>query len=299
MLDIIILVIESLITIICVLISVAFFTVVERKTLSGMQGRVGPNQVAIFGLLQAISDGVKLILKGFILPDGSDKIQFIIGPIISFSIGILIWGFMPIFGISLLNSSISLIIVLAISSIGIHGVLLGGYSSNSKYAYYGAIRSSAQMISYEVSLAFLIGGIVLLNGGTFSFFEFNTGWLSIGSWPILFLWLISILAETNRHPFDLPEAESELVSGYNVEYSGGSFALYFLGEYASILFMSFLTSILFFKGNLITFCLLILFYIWARGAWPRCRFDQLMYLGWWTILPISISILIFIISITI
>ena len=289
--------VNSIVLILVILGSVALFTGVERKVLSSLQRRNGPNLIGYYGLLQAISDGLKLIFKGFTLPEGSDRFLFVLGPLISFSMGFGLWGLFPFGFNSLVVSEVGLILVLALSSLSIHGVLLGGYSSNSKYAYYGSVRSSAQMISYEVSLAFIIGGIVLLEGGSFSlhYFSFEGNyWVFLGGFPLFILWLVSILAETNRHPFDLPEAESELVSGYNVEYSGGSFALYFLGEYSSILFMSYLTALLFGNKSFILFILVVLFFIWSRAAWPRVRYDQLMFFGWLGILPVSLGILILI-----
>ena len=294
--------INSLILILLVLLTVAVFTGVERKILSSLQRRNGPNLVGYYGLFQAVGDGLKLIFKGFTLPEGSDKLLFLLGPLLSFTVGLGLWGLFPFSNQSLIISDISLILVLALSSLSIHGVLLGGYASNSKYAYYGSVRSSAQMISYEVSLAFLVGSIVLLEGGSFNLYYFALNasyWILMGCFPLFILWLLSILAETNRHPFDLPEAESELVSGYNVEYSGGSFALYFLGEYSSILFMSYLTGLLFGNNSFILFILVTLFFIWSRAGWPRVRYDQLMVLGWLQILPIALGLLIFIISLII
>lgn len=292
-------ILNSLILVIIILLGVAIFTGVERKILSSMQRRNGPNLLGYYGLLQAISDGLKLIFKGFSLPEGSDRFLFILGPLVSFGVGFGLWGLFP-FGVkSLVWSQVGLVLVLGLSSISIHGVLLGGYSSNSKYAYYGGVRSSAQMISYEVSLAFILGSMVLLEGGSFGLNYFGYGssyWLLIGGFPLFILWLISILSETNRHPFDLPEAESELVSGYNVEYSGGSFALYFLGEYSSILFMSYLSALLFGEKSFMVFVFITLFFVWARGAWPRVRYDQLMSLGWLSILPLSLGFLFLVIS---
>lgn len=303
--------IKIVLVLICILLSVAFMTVAERKYLSSIQRRRGPNVIGFYGLLQAIGDGLKLIVKETTKPVSADKILYISAPIFTFMVSLSCWGVIPLNeGLVLGDINIGVLYILAISSLGVYGVLIGGYSSNSKYGFYGGIRSSAQMISYEVSLAFIVGIFVLYSGGTLNLSDIvltqEKMWHMVGLFPVLVLFVITVIAETNRHPFDLPEAESELVSGYNVEYSAGGFALYFLGEYSSIILMSALTGIFFMGGWLwvISFSLigpivggvkifiLINVFIWARGAFPRYRYDQLLDLGWRSIFPLVLSLLI-------
>lgn len=296
--------------VISVLLSVALLTVGERKFLSSIQRRRGPNVVGFFGLLQAIGDGVKLVLKETTKPTSSDSLLYFLSPIVVFSSSLGCFGVLPFGeGFVLVDVSLGLLVVLALSSLGVYGVLLGGYSSNSKYGFYGGIRSSAQMISYEVSIGFILLVVVLLSGGSFNLSElvlFQEGcWNVLALFPILVLFVVSILAETNRHPFDLPEAESELVSGYNVEYSAGGFALFFLGEYGSIILMSSFCVVLFFGGwlgvsslvlGVVWFSLkgfvIVCVFIWARAAFPRYRYDQLIELGWLSILPFTLGYVI-------
>ena len=285
------------------LIAVAFFTVAERKIIGAIQRRKGPNVVGLFGLFQALADGLKLLLKETIIPTSANIYLFIFAPLISFSLSIIVWAVIPInFSTVFSDLNLGILYIFAISSLGVYGVLLAGWSSNSKYAFLGGLRSAAQMISYEISIGFILITVLVcvgsLNLSEIVLFQENI-WLCIPLFPISILFFISCLAETNRHPFDLPEAEAELVSGYNVEYSSIGFALFFLGEYGNIIIISVFTVILFFGGWLgpingfFIFSIKIFFFIagfiWARAAFPRYRYDQLIRLGWKVFLPLSIS----------
>lgn len=288
--------------IIPLLISVAFSTLLERKIIGYMQRRKGPNNVGFLGLLQPIADGVKLFLKESLIPSFSNQFLFIISPIISFFLALLLWPTIP-FSIynSIFYHEFSLLYILMISSLSVYAIIYSGWSSNSKYPFLGAMRSAAQMISYELGLGIIIltlcftsnslsiTDIILKQDNIINFFP---------HFPLFIMFLISILAETNRHPFDLPEAEAELVSGYNVEYSSMTFALFFLGEYSNILFMSALTICFFFGGfinfidnNIILFSfkisLVFFFFVWIRVTLPRYRYDQLMLLGWKNLIPFT------------
>lgn len=303
--------------ILSLILSIAFLTLLERKVLAAMQRRRGPNVIGIYGFLQAFADGVKLILKETIIPSSSNYIIFILSPILIFSLSLYGWGVIPfIKGVVISDLELGLLILLAISSLSVYGVIMSGWSSNSKYALLGALRSSAQMISYEVSIGLLImpvlalssslnlTNIVLAQNELFNCWPFMTSFV---------LFFICILAETNRLPFDLPEAESELVSGYNVEYSALTFALFFLAEYSYMILMSSLLVILFLGGwlpliNFLFFIpywawfffklIFILFgFIWVRATLPRYRYDQLMMLGWKVMLPLSLGALFFYLSI--
>lgn len=296
-----------------VLVSVAFVTLIERKVIGSMQRRRGPNVVGIFGLLQPFADALKLILKETILPSSANIIIFMIAPLITFSLSLVGWSVIPIAnGVALADLNIGILYIFAISSLGVYGILMSGWSSNSKYAFLGSLRSAAQMVSYEVSIGLIIIH-VLLCVGSLNLNDIIVAqeriWFAIPLLPLFVLFFISILAETNRHPFDLPEAEAELVAGYNVEYSSIGFALFFIGEYANILLMSTLCVILFLGGWLapsflsvlyipqeIWFGLKLMFvvfcFIWVRAALPRYRYDQLMRLGWKVILPISLGYVI-------
>lgn len=301
----IILILFSFLTILIpILISVAYLTLFERKVIGHIQRRTGPVTVGILGLLQPIADGVKLFLKETIVPSHSNKIIYILAPLITFSLSLLNWIVIPFdLNYSIFNINLSVLFILAISSLSVYGIILAGWSSNSKYAFLGAIRSSAQMISYEISISLILLTLLLTNY-SLNFIDIINNqeflWNCLIHFPMFFLFLISILAETNRHPFDLPEAEAELVSGYNVEYSAMTFALFFLGEYANIILMSVLASLFFLGGwfffSQISFIfislkslLIMFFFIWCRAAFPRYRYDQLMFLGWKILLPISIS----------
>jgi len=300
-----------LIIIIPLLISVAYFTLAERKVMGAIQRRRGPNLIGIFGLLQPLADGLKLLVKETIIPSNSNKNLFILSPLITFIISLIGWTIIPYNDYSFLSDiNISLLYIFAVSSLGVYGIIISGWSSNSKYAFLGALRSTAQMVSYEVSIGFIIIVLVICCG------SFNLQniiqsqqnvWYFVPFIPLFLMFFISGLAETNRHPFDLPEAEAELVSGYNVEYSAMGFALFSLGEYSNMLLMSSLNTILFFGGwlplieislisNSIWFgfkiCIFVILFIWMRAALPRYRYDQLMYIGWKIFLPISLVYLI-------
>lgn len=301
------------------LISVAYVTLAERKVMASIQRRKGPDIVGIFGLLQPLADGLKLFLKETILPSSANITIFILAPILTFLFGLLSWCVIPFGeGLVLSDLNIGVLYLLAISSLGVYGIIIAGWSSNSKYAFLGALRSTAQMISYEVSIGLIIIS-VLLCSGSLNFSEIvlaqQSIWYFIPLFPASLMFYISILAETNRAPFDLPEAEAELVAGYNVEYSAMGFALFFLGEYANMILMCGLTVIFFFGGWLppfsmnifywipssiwfgIKLTLLLFGFIWVRSSFPRYRYDQLMRLGWKVFLPLSLSY-IFLVSST-
>lgn len=304
-------VMKSLSVVIGVLLGVAYLTVAERKYLSSIQRRRGPNVIGMYGLLQAIGDGVKLIIKETSKPISAKGKVFMAAPLITFTISIASYAVMPWSeGVVLADIHIGVLYVLSVSSIGVYGIILGGWSSNSKYGFIGSIRSTAQMISYEVSIGFVVVSVIMYNGGGMNLSEIvmrqERVWNIITLLPLGIIFVISIIAETNRHPFDLPEAESELVSGYNVEYSGGGFALFFLGEYGSIIMMSGMMTIMFLGGwtvrgsivlGVLIFSVKVFImccvFIWARAAYPRYRYDQLMDLGWKNYLPISLGYIIY------
>ena len=300
---------QILVIIIPLLISVAYFTLAERKILGAIQRRRGPNVIGAYGLLQPLSDGFKLLVKETVLPSSSNKIIFVFSPILTFVISLMGWGVIPYDKYAILaEMNIGVLYLFAISSLGVYGIIMSGWSSNSKYAFLGALRSTAQMVSYEVSIGFIIVTIVV-TCGSFDLQEIveyqRNVWFVIPFFPLFLLFFVSALAETNRHPFDLPEAEAELVSGYNVEYSAMGFALFSLGEYANMLMMSSLNAILFFGGWRAPFefldfipgsfwfglkiCLFVILFVWMRAALPRYRYDQLMLIGWKVILPLSLS----------
>jgi NADH-quinone oxidoreductase subunit H len=308
--------VSSIFFIIFILVSVAFLTLLERKKLASIQNRKGPNKVGFFGLLQPIVDGIKLLLKETIIPHNSVFFIFFLSPILAFSFGFIGWSLLPLNGFSfiLVNLEYGFILVFIFSIFHVYSIILAGWSSNSKYSFLGSLRSAAQLIAYDISIGFILLTIFLavksFNIHKIVEFQINNGWL-IFYYPILFIiFFICCLAETNRHPFDLPEAEAELVSGYNVEYSSIGFALFFLGEYASILFMSSLTVVLFFGGwdSIFNFSNHIVDYLWKiifyffklsiiihlfidiRAAIPRYRYDQLMIIGWKILLPLTFSI---------
>lgn len=302
---------KILIIIIPLLISVAYFTLAERKILGAIQRRRGPNVVGVYGLLQPLADGFKLLVKETVLPSNANKFIFILSPIITFVISLMGWAIIPYDKYSMLSDlNIGVLYLFAVSSLGVYGIIMSGWSSNSKYAFLGALRSAAQMVSYEVSIGFIIVTIVICVG-SFNLSEIietqKFVWFVIPFFPLFLMFFVSALAETNRHPFDLPEAEAELVSGYNVEYSAMGFALFSLGEYANMLLMSSLNVILFFGGYLapcallsfipgsiwfgIKICFFVILFIWMRAALPRYRYDQLMGLGWKVFLPISLTYL--------
>lgn len=310
---IIIILLKILIIIIPLLISVAYFTLAERKILGAIQRRRGPNVVGIYGLLQPLSDGFKLLVKETILPSSSNKIIFILSPVLTFTISLMGWAVIPYSKYAVLaDINLGILYLFGMSSLGVFGIILSGWSSNSKYPFLGALRSTGQMVSYEVSLGFIIATVAVATG-SFNLSEIveaqRYGWYIFMISPLFLMCFISSLAETNRHPFDLPEAEAELVSGYNVEYSAMGFALFSLGEYSNMLIMSALNIILFFGGwlppfNFLNFlpgsfwfgfkiCIFVILFVWMRAALPRYRYDQLMELGWKVFLPLSITYCIF------
>lgn len=304
--------IKILIIVVPLLISVAYFTLAERKILGAIQRRRGPNVVGVFGLLQPLADGLKLFVKETVIPSSANKLIFICSPMVWFITSLLGWAVIPYNKYSFLSElNIGVVYLFAVSSLGVYGIIMSGWSSNSKYAFLGALRSTAQMVSYEVSLGFILL-VIIFSTGSFNFNVIVEAqkniWFLIPFFPLAIVFFISGLAETNRHPFDLPEAEAELVSGYNVEYSAMSFALFSLGEYSNMLLMSSLNVILFWGGWLAPFefltflggsfwfgikiCFFVILFVWMRAALPRYRYDQLMNLGWKVFLPISLTYLI-------
>jgi len=302
--------VKILLIVVPLIIAVAYLTYVERKVIAAMQLRKGPNVVGPFGLLQPLADGVKLMLKEVILPTRANKVLFILAPMITFSLAMIGWAVIPIgANFVVANINVGVLYLLAISSLGVYGIIIAGWASNSKYAFLGAIRSAAQMVSYEVSIGFAII-TVLLVVGSLNLHDIvmykRTLVEDILLFPMMIIFFISTLAETNRHPFDLPEAEAELVAGYNVEYSSMTFALFFLGEYANMILMCGITTILFLGGWLPPFgftwlnfipgviwfvlkiCFLLFIFLWVRAALPRYRYDQLMRLGWKVFLPLTL-----------
>nr|YP_010384316.1 NADH dehydrogenase subunit 1 [Hemisquilla californiensis]UGW52176.1 NADH dehydrogenase subunit 1 [Hemisquilla californiensis] len=294
-------VINYVVLMICVLVSVAFFTLLERKVLGHIQIRKGPNKVGYIGILQPFADAVKLFTKEQALPMMSNFMPYYMSPIFSLFISLVVWLVVP-YETGLMNFGLGSLFFLCCTSLGVYTVMGAGWSSNSKYALLGSIRAVSQTISYEVSLALILLSSIFLVGG-FNLSLFNNYqsevWLMLLTLPLAGVWFVSCLAETNRTPFDFAEGESELVSGFNVEYSAGGFALIFLAEYSSILFMSALFVILFMGSSpsSLSFCLKLVFvvfsFIWVRGTLPRFRYDKLMYLSWKSFLPLSLNYLMF------
>nr|YP_009974381.1 NADH dehydrogenase subunit 1 [Dario dario]QNH95238.1 NADH dehydrogenase subunit 1 [Dario dario] len=300
-------IINPLAFIIPVLLAVAFLTLVERKVLGYMQLRKGPNIVGPYGLLQPIADGVKLFIKEPIRPSTSSPTLFILMPMLALTLALTLWAPMPM-PHPILDLNLGVLFILALSSLAVYSTLGSGWASNSKYALIGALRAVAQTISYEVSLGLILLCTVILVGN-FTLQTFNTAqesiWLICPTWPLAAMWFISTLAETNRAPFDLTEGESELVSGFNVEYAGGPFAFFFLAEYANILLMNTLSAVLFFGAshiptmpeitsiNLMTkAALLSILFLWVRASYPRFRYDQLMHLIWKNFLPLTLALVV-------
>nr|YP_010480998.1 NADH dehydrogenase subunit 1 [Rhinella marina]UVN16274.1 NADH dehydrogenase subunit 1 [Rhinella marina] len=293
-----------------ILLAVAFLTLIERKVLGYMQHRKGPNIVGPMGLLQPIADGVKLFIKEPIRPSTSSQTLFLLAPVMALSLAMIIWTPIPM-PISLSDMNLGVMFLLALSSLTVYSILGSGWASNSKYALIGALRAVAQTISYEVTLALILLCTILLSGN-FSLQNFSITqepmWLIIPTWPLAMMWYISTLAETNRAPFDLTEGESELVSGFNVEYAGGPFALFFLAEYANILMMNTVSAIIFLGSStllLLTFtttslmlksAILSMVFLWIRASYPRFRYDQLMHLVWKNFLPLTLALTIWYIS---
>nr|YP_007475337.1 NADH dehydrogenase subunit 1 [Hemitrygon bennettii]AGE11481.1 NADH dehydrogenase subunit 1 [Hemitrygon bennettii] len=308
MLDLILLyIINPLAFIIPILLATAFLTLVERKILGYMQLRKGPNVVGPYGLLQPIADGLKLFTKEPVRPSFSSQFLFLITPTIALTLALLLWMPLPL-PHSIFNLNLGLLFILAISSLTVYTILGSGWASNSKYALMGALRAVAQTISYEVTLALILLALIIFTGG-FTLHTFNlsqeTIWLIIPTWPLAMMWYISTLAETNRAPFDLTEGESELVSGFNIEYAGGSFALFFLAEYSNILLMNTLSVILFLGTSynphlpqlttinlMLKATMLTLLFLWIRASYPRFRYDQLMHLVWKNFLPMTLAMVL-------
>ena len=318
---ILITILKILSTTVPLLLAVAFFTVAERKIMGAIQRRRGPNVIGFVGLLQAIADGLKLLVKETILPSNSNLGIFLLAPVLSFILSVIGWCVIPFsHTVVLADINLGILYIFAVSSLNVYGLILAGWASNSKYAFLGALRSTAQMISYEISIGFIVLSIATCVGSlnlSRIVLAQKEVWLIVPLFPLFVMFYISMLAETNRHPFDLPEAEAELVSGYNVEYSAMTFALFFLGEYSNMLLMCALSSILFLGGWLppldifpltivpgsIWFSLKVavgaVFFILTRAALPRYRYDQLMHLGWKCFLPLAIGYLMFTVGILI
>ncbi|MGQ0664288.1 MAG: NADH-quinone oxidoreductase subunit NuoH [Pseudomonadota bacterium] len=292
------------------LLTVAYLTYAERKVIAAMQRRKGPNVVGWFGLLQPIADGLKLLFKETIIPSGANRVVFIAAPMVTFVVSLVAWAVIPFDeGMVLSDLNVGILYLFAISSLGVYGIIMAGWASNSKYAFLGALRSAAQMVSYEVSIGFVLITVLLwvgsLNLSAVVLAQKNV-WFAVPLLPMLVIFFVSGLAETNRSPFDLPEGESEIVAGYFVEYSSMSFALFFLGEYANMILVSAMTAVLFLGGWLppldvapfnwipgpvwfalkISLCLFV--FLWVRATLPRYRYDQLMRLGWKVFLPFSL-----------
>lgn len=299
--------VNPLIFIVPVLLAVAFLTLIERKVLGYIQLRKGPNVVGPFGLLQPIADGVKLFIKEPVRPSSSSPVIFLLAPMLALTLALTLWSPIPL-PHPVINLNLGLLFILALSSLAVYSILGSGWASNSKYALIGALRAVAQTISYEVSLGLILLSTVIFAGG-FTLQTFNTTqeatWLFIPAWPLAAIWYISTLAETNRAPFDLTEGESELVSGFNVEYAGGPFALFFLAEYANILLINTLSATLFMGASFIPYLpefstinliikatFLSVLFLWVRASYPRFRYDQLIHLIWKNFLPLTLALVI-------
>ncbi len=302
---------EILAIIVPLLLAVAYLTYAERKVLAAAQLRKGPNVVGPFGLFQPLADGLKLLMKETVIPAGANRVVFVAAPIITFVLSLVAWAVIPFdAGVVLANINVGILYLFAISSLGVYGIIMAGWSSNSRYAFLGGLRSAAQMVSYEVSIGFVIVS-VLLCVGSLNLSDIveaqKTVWYCLPLFPMFIVFFISGLAETNRSPFDLPEGESELVAGFFVEYSSMTFALFYLGEYANMILMSAMTSILFLGGWLPPFgvapftwipgpiwffakiAFVLFCFLWVRATMPRYRYDQLMRLGWKVFLPLSLA----------
>jgi len=293
-----------------ILLVMAYYTYAERKVLGAMQRRQGPMTVGPFGLLQPIADGLKLLSKETIIPSQASRAVFLIAPMLTFALALIAWAVIPVdAGLVLADINVGILYLFAISSMGVYGIIMAGWASNSKYAFLGAMRSASQMVSYEVSMGLVIV-TVLLCAGSLNLSEIITQerpvWMQVMLFPMLIVFLISILAECNRAPFDLPEGESEITGGFMVEYSAMTFALFFLGEYTNMILMSAMTVVLFLGGWLPPFgiealavvpgviwfilktFLIMFFFLWSRATFPRYRYDQLMRLGWKIFLPFTL-----------
>jgi NADH-quinone oxidoreductase subunit H len=302
--------IEALALLVPLLIGVAYLTYAERKVLAAMQLRRGPNVVGPFGLAQPFADALKMLMKETIIPTGSNRLLFLMAPMLTFALAMLAWAVIPVDqGWVGADINVGILYLFAISSLGVYGIIIAGWASNSKYAFLGAMRSAAQMVSYEVSMGFVLVTVLLCVGSLNLTDIVNAQrhlWFCIPLFPMFIVFFISALAETNRSPFDLPEGESEIVAGFFVEYSSMSFALFFLGEYANMILMSALTTILFLGGwqapfgiepftwvpgviwFVLKICAVLFVFLWVRATFPRYRYDQLMRLGWKVFLPLSL-----------
>lgn len=301
-----------LVIVVPLLVAVAYLTYAERKVIGAIQLRKGPNVVGPFGLLQPLADGLKLFLKETVIPTSANKGVFLIAPMLTFVLAMIAWAVIP-FGDGLVvsNINVGILYLFAISSLGVYGIVMAGWASNSKYAFLGALRSGAQMVSYEISIGLIIISVLLTTGSLnlSDVVRAQAGgiweWNFIYHLPMFVVFIVSILAETNRAPFDLPEAEAELVAGYNVDYSAMTFALFFLGEYANMILMSALCATLFLGGwtaplpfldfipgpiwLIVKICFVLFIFLWVRATFPRYRYDQLMRLGWKVFLPLSFA----------
>nr|QOP62906.1 NADH dehydrogenase subunit 1 [Synallactes sp. Y30071] len=313
--DIVLFSVQAIIFLVPILLAVAFLTLVERKVLGYMQFRKGPNVVGPYGLLQPFADALKLFIKETLKPSTASPYLFFFSPFLFLTLALILWAIIPI-PYPTININLSLLLILGVSSLAVYALLGSGWASNSKYSLLGGIRAVAQTISYEISIGLILLSLIIWTG-SFSLQEIistqNNCWMMFPHLPLLFMWLISTLAETNRAPFDLTEGESELVSGYNVEYAGGPFALFFIAEYANIIFMNVLSVILFLGAGspfssvpilssltvAIKSILLVFFFLWVRASYPRFRYDQLMHLTWKNYLPLSLGMLSLTLSIII
>jgi NADH-quinone oxidoreductase subunit H len=299
--------IQALALLVPLLIGVAYLTYAERKVLAAIQLRKGPNVVGPFGLWQPFADALKMLMKETIIPTGSNRLLFLMAPMLTFALAMLAWAVIPVnLGWAIADINVGILYLFAISSLGVYGIIIAGWASNSKYAFLGALRSAAQMVSYEVSMGFVIVCVILCAGSqnlTDIVMAQRYVWFCLPLFPMFIIFFVSTLAECNRSPFDLAEGESEIVAGFFVEYSAMSFALFFLGEYANMILMSALTTILFLGGWLGPFgllpsigpiwfilkiCFCLFGFLWVRATFPRYRYDQLMRLGWKVFLPFSL-----------
>nr|YP_009041222.1 NADH dehydrogenase subunit 1 [Gramastacus lacus]CDQ51985.1 NADH dehydrogenase subunit 1 [Gramastacus lacus] len=298
--------VSYLILIVCVLVGVAFVTLLERKILGYIQIRKGPNKLGFMGLMQPFSDAVKLFVKEQTFPNSSNFLPYYLSPVFSLFVSLILWGILPL-NFGLLSLEMGVLFFLCCLGVGVYPLMGAGWASNCKYSLLGSLRAVAQTISYEVSLALILLSYIILIGG-FNFAILNvfqeSVWFFWLTFPLSMIWFSSCLAEMNRTPFDFAEGESELVSGFNTEYSSGGFVLIFMAEYASILFMSMVSVLLFFGGTLVSvgfylkLVMVSFIFIWVRGTLPRMRYDKLMYLAWKSFLPVSLNYLIFFVGLS-
>ena len=305
---------QTLAMLVPVLVSVAYLTLAERKVMAAMQMRKGPNVVGPFGLMQPFADALKMLMKETIIPTGANRVLFIVAPLLTMTLAMIAWAVIPVNdGWAIADINVGILYLFAVSSLGVYGIVIAGWASNSKYAFLGALRSAAQMVSYEVSMGLVIVTVLLCAGSlnlTAIVHAQERIWFFIPLFPMFVVFFISILAETNRAPFDLPEGESEIVGGFHVEYGAMTFGLFFLGEYANMILMSGMTAILFLGGWLspipfapftwvpgpiwfiLKICVVLFMFVWVRATFPRFRYDQLMRLGWKVFLPLSLGWLV-------